>query len=143
MTDTGEPLDGAEISTAAKIAALALSGVSSQSAIAKQLGISPARVSKVVRTEAYKELIQKSVDKSLVSALDDTRTQMAKLSREAVRVIAERLKDNDLDAAKMVLKGIGLDGQDGKQQDAAINIIMPGAEAPVTVETKRSDNGTT
>lgn len=137
MSDSNEATDVQELTTAAKVAALALSGVQTQAAIAKQLGISPARVSKVVKSQAYKELIEKSVDKTLVSALDSARAEMAKLTKEAVRVIAERLKGNDLDAAKMVLKGIGLDSQDNKPQEAAINIIMPGAESPVTVETKK------
>lgn len=139
MSENNEPIDAVEVSTAAKVAALALSGIASQAAIARQLGISPARVSKVVKSDAYRELIQKSVDKSLVSALDEIKTGMARLSKEAVRVVMEELKNNNLEAAKMVLKAMGFDNGENKTQDASINIIMPGAETPVTVETKRSD----
>lgn len=105
---------------------------------ARQLTISPAAVRKIVSSEKYKELIAETAEAELGPALAKAKAQLARLSTKAVAAIEKALDTggtrDGLHAATIVLKAVGLHEETEKQQDATINIVLPGGTEPITYE---------
>jgi hypothetical protein len=133
--DMSKPLNPVEEGIIAKQLAVALLDGSPVSQAAKAVGIELSVARRIVKSEAFKELVNKAGDDSLLPALAEAKNKLAKLTSKAIKVIEYQLDENNLDAAKIVLKAVGVDKDDGKaEQDTVLNIIMPGATEPKSID---------
>lgn len=116
---------------------------------AKQLNISNAAVKRITSSAKYREIVLKSAEVDLAPALAEVKSKLSKLSSKAVRVLEKAMdravEDGEgvreaLEAAKVVLKAVGLSEEKETQQDATINIMLPGGiEVPITYEQNKED----
>lgn len=105
-----------------QVVALALSG-KSQNAISHELKVSRRQVRKVYETEEFKTMVEDVGDDAIRTAKVYIRQEFSKLSKEVVRVLAARLKKDDLEAVKVALKTMGLDqieAEDGGPQGLTV-----------------------
>jgi hypothetical protein len=132
-----------------QVATVALTGASA-AVIARQLTISPAAVRKIQAMDRYKELIAETAEEELAPALAKAKSQLARLSVKAVKVVERNLDQyledgkggrEALNAATIVLKAVGLHEEGEKQQDAVIQVVLPSGAEPVTYEVKSESEG--
>lgn len=118
---------------ARQLAAVMLDGTSVTQA-AKQLGLPLATARRIVKTDGFKFLVSKVGEDELGPALAKAKSKLAKLTDKAVRVIENQLDQDNLEAAKMVLRAVGLEKQEEKQeQDTLIQVVLPGVSEPKTI----------
>ena len=132
-----------------QVAALSATGASILE-ISEQLHISRYHAKKITLQPEFKKIIRDIGDDAVATAKQLLRTKTGELANEVYRVIRERLEDNDLEAAKVVLKIIGFDQQEQTQGDTQINVVLPGQAEVKTVDSEfrvlepseaKSDNG--
>jgi len=114
-----------------KVATLAISGYKT-SQIAKELSLSLGLVRKITKDPKFLELIEETSEKELAPLLTKAKAEMARLVSKSIKVVENCLDKDDLEAAKIVLKSVGLASQEEKQGSTELNIIMPGAKEPDT-----------
>jgi hypothetical protein len=102
------------------------------------LGISKDRYYKILKSEEYRTALTELSDEATKEAVATFKASMAELIHEAHRVIREQLKENNLEAVKLVMKGIGVEQVVENQQQSNIQVILPdyNQAKPVDVEVK-------
>lgn len=102
--------------------------------IAKQLNISKELVRRVMDSRQFREILIDIGDSSLGPAIAKVRSQTAKLVNKALKVIEDKLDEGDLDAAKVVLKVLGVDNQEEKHQDTNLTVVLPNTVQASTIQ---------
>ena len=126
-----------EIEVLTKQVAAALIGGATQAEAAKQLAIPVSTVKRIAATPEFKELLAKVGDEELAPVLAATKTKLAKLANTAIRVVEYHLKENNLEAAKMVLKAIGLEKpEEQRASDTTLTVVLPGSPEAAAIEVK-------
>lgn len=109
--------------------------------ISREMNMNRGTVRKIMASYRFKELLDKANEGALKNAVAQARTGMAKLVTEALRVIEEKLKqDNSLEAVKIVMKGLGLDNEEQKVQDTNLTVILPGAKQETIIDVTPEDS---
>ena len=102
---------------------------------AKLIGIELSVARRISKSDTFKDLVSQIGNDELTPALAKAKSKLAKLTDKAIRVIEHQLDANNLEAAKIVLKAVGLDQQEEKKdQDTNITVIMPGDRSPKHVD---------
>lgn len=129
MSDVRDlPDDIAEAVLHKKLAALLISNPSMRiSQICKETGLSRYEVNKVLKNDAFQDLLQDTGGKELMSVVDKAKAKLSRLVDKAIAVVEKRLDKDDLEAAKMVFKATGIEKSEEKPVDTSINLILPGA----------------
>ncbi len=111
-----------------QIAAI-LVGSESLADCAKQLGISVSVVRTIVASDKYKTMLAEAAEKSLGVALKKAKADIARLTAKAVKAIEELLDTGSgrdkLEAAKIVLKSVGLHEEEKTQADTTLIVNLP------------------
>jgi len=126
-----------EILIIKKLAAISDLGMT-QKDMAKELGITPFQVSRLLKTDDYKEIVTKLGDTYLEDAKSKWSQSCAKLLERCVTVIKNRLEEDDLDAVKIVLKSLSIGNEETKVGDTSINLILPTGAQDVALEPEYS-----
>lgn len=127
---TPNPLQDEVISS--KIALLIMSNPSIKTTeMAKTIGVTVAVLKRVMATGAYRELIDKAARDQLTPIIAKGKSDLVNLLPEAVRVFKELLAENNIEAAKQVVKIAIPEAADDKPVDTTINVILPGNEEKV------------
>lgn len=124
---------------AAKIAAITVATPSvGIKALSTQLGVGITVVRRILASEGYRSLMSNMARGQIAPILDKVKSDIFNLGQEAVRVLKARLADDDLEAAKVVLKVMALDAPVDAQPDTQLTVIVPGVrqEKEVLSETK-------
>lgn len=78
------------------------------------------------------------------TAIDEAKTTikqgMSGLAKEAVRVVADNLKRNNLEAAKMVLRSLGLEQEKDTGQNNSFQLVLATTPTPEKTITVKEDN---
>lgn len=106
------------------------------SGLSKALNLHHRVIRRVMEDPRFKEFMDKVMEEEFLPLVTKVRGDIYKLGTEAVRVIRENLKENSLDAAKLVMKVMALDTVEQKQQDTNLTVIMPGATTEQVIEVK-------
>jgi hypothetical protein len=102
--------------------------------LAKRLEISKDLVKRIQASDRFRELLKVTGEDAMSRAVSKTRQEMAELAQEAVRVIKFQLQENNLEAAKIVLKTMGLEQQEKTVSDTQLTVIIPGQTEPKDIE---------
>lgn len=124
-----------EVEILTKQVAAALIGGATQSEAAKQLAIPLSTVRRIAATPEFKELLAKVGDEELAPVLAATKTKLARLANTAIKVVEYHLKENNLEAAKLILKAIGLEKpEEQRVGDTTLTVVLPGASETNVIE---------
>lgn len=109
-----------------KAAALAATG-SSRNAISKALKISPYYVNRIFRDDQFQKYLTEIGDDAILHAKVEMRTAISKLSKKAIAAIDKNLAKHSLEAAKVVLRTLGLDGtqkEEGADKNGGLTLVL-------------------
>lgn len=139
--DEPVPDDAALTETRTKrVAAMAIAG-GTKGAIAKSLGLSVYAVGKIFKSEEFKSLVETTGDDAISTSKAMVRTEIARLGRKAVLVIEKNLDKHNLEAAKAVLRALGLDGADKDGADkGAFTLILANKQEPKSIVVVEKDD---
>jgi transposase len=111
-----------------QIASVLVTGTSI-SDCAKQLGISVGIVRTIVSTDKYKTIVSEAAEKHLGAQFKLYKQQLGKLTPKALKAIEETLDTGSgrdkLEAAKIVLKSVGLHEEEKTQADTTLIVNLP------------------
>lgn len=126
---------------AKEVAALSLVGTTHLQ-IASALNISLHRVKIIMKTPEFKQYLQEISDEAMSAAKQIIRKRFSDLAPKAVAVITRKLEEDDLEAVKLVLKGIGIEQDTSQVQDTNIVVQLPGVkhEEIIVPEYKSEDD---
>lgn len=96
--------------------------------IARDQNMNRTTVRKIMASHRFRELLEKTSESTLKSAVAQARSGMARLVTESLRVIENKLKEDSLEAVKIVMKGLGVEKEEGAVQDTNLTVILPGAK---------------
>lgn len=128
-----ETKDVIESTLVDRVAALNIAGISIRN-IAKELNITPYRVTKLMNGDEFRQKLKEISDKFVGNAANAFKAALSERIPEALRVIDARLKINDLQAVQLIAKAIGVDKADNtQQQTGTIQVILPESPKPTKV----------
>lgn len=130
MATTNRNLKIAEKAVLIRQAAGLSSIGSTQAEICQHLHISPARLKTLMDSPEFKKVVGEIADDAVLPAIAQIKREFTYRIKEVLRVLDEKLSENSLEAAKMILTGIL--GQGNKAEEkapTAINIVMPAGVA--------------
>lgn len=109
--------------------------------IIEETGLSKFVVQKVLRSPESQALI-KAVDETFInSQLMLLKTELARLINKAVKVIEKNLDENNLEAVKVLFKGVGAEAKvESGESNQNITVIMPGVKTEKIVEVTDETN---
>lgn len=107
-----------------RCAILKLSG-SSQKAIAAELNISERQVKLMLNSDEFPEVVKNLGESLSAEAKNKLRKGLAGLVDKSLKVLEANLEEGELEAVKIVFRGLGFDQQDQKQVDTQIQVILP------------------
>lgn len=116
-----------------QIATLMISGLK-PSEIAKQLNTTTYRISRVLKTDEFKDYLKEVTETLVATAANTWKSAMQERISESIKVIDHHLKNNNLEAVKLVMKSIGIEKPEQQIQSGALTVVLPGA--PVEKEVK-------
>lgn len=129
-----KPLSPVEEQQAKALATAMIAG-STITAAANAINIPLSTAKRISKSEIYRSLVEDIGESELGPALAKAKSKLAKLVDKAIRAVESNLDKDSLDAAKIVLKSVGLDQQEQKKdQDTNITVIMPSGNEPRTIE---------
>lgn len=101
--------------------------------IEKEVGFSRPVINRVLATEVAKSIQKEIVGEAVLGAVVAIRRELAEMSELALSALKENLKENNMEAVKTYFKALGIEQQDKEQntQQQAIQVILPGAKAPL------------
>jgi hypothetical protein len=111
-----------------QIIALGMAG-ETQFAISKKLGLSRPMVDKICDDPKFREMAMEIGNREVVPVIAKMRSQLSKLGEAAISVVKQHLQENNLEAAKLVFKTMGLMEQEEKQGDTQLTVILPGSHS--------------
>lgn len=106
------------------IATMAISGMGIQT-IAKELKLTRYNVKKTMDKDSFRSLLREIADKMVANAANVWKAAMEDRISEALRVLDKKLKDNDLEAVKIIIKSVGIDKQETAQQSSNLTVVLP------------------
>lgn len=114
--------------------------------VAKELKISHYYVRKIWKDELFLKTIQEIGDAAVTSAKATTKKELAKLAPKAVNTIEKNLDRHNLEAARIILRSLGLEQEKpGEQKEGGLTLILAGQKPEpqkATVQVVREeDNG--
>jgi len=96
--------------------------------IAQELNISQSSVLRLLKRDDTKALIKSMETTAIQSAISVLKVELSRLLQKAVQVIERKLDEGDLDAVRVLFKGVGVESQEAtKDSSQQITVIMPGA----------------
>lgn len=108
--------------------------------IADQLGHPVSRIKMVMNLESYKKALDKAIGEDLEANLKTAKAGISALISKAISAVNRALEcgntSDEIAAAKMVFKAVGLEQTEAETKDTSIQIILPGASSPQTFEVK-------
>ena len=117
-----------------QIASMLASG-STAYVIAQELDLARTTVARIANSNATRALVKEIGESSVAAAKAQIRMETAGLVKKIMAVIHQQLDEGNLDAVKVGLKVLGFNDQEqiapGVQ---TLNVIMPGADQPRTIE---------
>lgn len=119
----------------AKLAIMIANG-SSITQAAEHLGIHKNTARKFVKDPNFLKRYEDTLNEVVAPAKDKARREIARLVPKAIKVIENNLDDDNLEAAKMVLKAVGVEQEENQDKgDTNIVVQLPSlGGAPVEVE---------
>lgn len=93
--------------------------------ITSELKISKKKLYNILATDEYKAVLKQIAEEATSHAVMVWRASMEGLITESHRVLRARLKEDDLEAVKVVLKSIGVDQQAPQQQATSLTVVLP------------------
>lgn len=107
-----------------RAAVLSLTGAP-RTQIAQELGLSDKAAKRLMDSDEFKQVVQTMGDALSVEAKSKLKKGLARLVDKSLRVLEDNLDEGELEAVKLVFRGLGLEQTDGKIQDTQINVILP------------------
>lgn len=112
-----------------------------QSLIAKETGLSRFAVARLMKSVEYQQVLERLSDHAILPAIALAREGLGKLIQECLRVLEAKLKDNSLEAVKIVFNGLGVNDPDEKKQgDTSIQIVMPQGIEAINIPSQVNDD---
>lgn len=104
--------------------------------LSKEFGLPVYTINKAINSDMGKAIVKEVIDNAVAGAVIQARRGLSDLVEASVQVIKDQLAEGNLEAAKMVLKGIGLDQAEKQDlaQQQAITVILPGKAEPKDIE---------
>lgn len=117
-----------------RIATMYATGASTN-LIAQTLNLHKNTVNKYIKHPSFMKQYEEDYAKIAAPAKDKARKELARLVPKAIKVIERNLEDDNLEAAKMVLKAIGLEQEEESKGDTQIVVNLPNlGQEPKEVE---------
>lgn len=117
-----------------QIAASDLAGFMSKAEIARQFNLSHHAVAKILKSDEYNLIKDRLSDAVIAPALKQAKISLSALLKQAIKVVKKHLEEDNLEAAKLVFKSMGIGDKEDEKGDTAITVILPGSEAPKEVQ---------
>lgn len=114
----------------------------SQASICSRLKLSPYQYTALVNDVRFEEIVRKIGEDDTITGIAAARRDISRKLPKAIAAIEHHLDKHSLEAAKMVLKAVGLDEAKGTESDTSVTVVLPGAtheKASRTIEIT-SDN---
>ncbi len=101
----------------------------------KEFGISRPVINRILGTDLAKAIVKEVIDSAVVGAVSAIRRELADMTELAMEALRENLKEHNMEAVKTYFKALGIEQQekDSGNQQQAITVILPGAQAPKDV----------
>ena len=149
MSDTIDLAPAPELTTEEKLnetvikkaAAMAAAGVT-KAEIGRQLGLSQYWRTKLYKDELFKKTVAEIGEDAVSSAKAFTRGELSRLAKKAVTAIEKNLDKHSLEAAKTVLRALGLEQakeDDNKQGGFTLVLANQKQPQPAIVVKKEND----
>lgn len=122
---------------AQQIAGLALMG-GSEAGIAKQMNITRHRVRRIMAGDEFKGIMDELATKATDFAVKAFRAKINSLEPLAFAALKANLEDHKIEAVKLWGQYAGLASDEGEKAQQSLTVIMPGAQAPETVQVVES-----
>jgi hypothetical protein len=111
-----------------QIASLMISGLK-PSEIAKQLNTTTYKISRVLKTDEFKDHLKEVTEVLVATAANTWKSAMQERISDSIKVIDHHLKNNNLEAVKLVMKSVGIEKTEQQIQSGALTIVLPGQSA--------------
>lgn len=101
-----------------------------------EFGFSRPVVNRVLSSELAKAVIKGITEDAVSSAVIAVRKGMSDMTEEITRVLTKHLKEDSLEAVKIVLRGLGMENMEKAKDPTtqSITVILPGQQAPKEVK---------
>lgn len=118
-------LELAEEAQHKKVAVMLIAG-SKVSEIARELKTTTYKINNIMKTDVFKDHLKDVTDKLVTTAANSWKSAMADRVSEAMRVIDFHLKQNDLEAVKLIVRTLGIESAvKGPEQQANLTVVLP------------------
>lgn len=107
-----------------KVAALAIAGAKT-SDICRQLNLTRYEVKKITEREDFQQIVEQEGDREITPLINRAKADLARLVNKSIKVVERHLEKDNLEAAKIVLRSVGLEKAEAQQADTQINVILP------------------
>lgn len=107
-----------------------------------EFGYSRPVINRVLGTDMAKAVIKGLIDDAVASAVVAVRQKLADMTEIAMQTLEHHLREEkSLEAVKIYLKGLGMDGVDKSEakQQQAIQVILPGVQPTKDVDNAAID----
>lgn len=101
--------------------------------LSQKFNVSRRQIRNVMEDPRFKQELDRMGDEALKPAINIVRKDMIKLAKKAVKVVESNLDDDNLEAAKLVFKVLGVDQMEEKPNDTNLTVILPGSVKQETV----------
>lgn len=137
------PLSPEEVMSEATIkraAALAAAG-GTKYKVMKELGISQYYTNKIWRDERFKLLLEEIGNDAVAASKSQLKSELAKLSGLAIKALTANLKKDNLQAAIVVLRSMGVETtKEGEDKGKGFTLVLAGQkQEPQTIEVVSKD----
>lgn len=117
-----------------EIAALVITSNATPGELKAATGLSYVQLANVKKSEEYATALA-DIRKELVDTAKNVAVGgLAKMVPEAIEAVKQQLKKHNLDAAKMVFKGVGVEQADQEAKDNSLTIILPGQKQEKVID---------
>jgi hypothetical protein len=136
---TGDKINDAVLKRAA---AFAIANGDNKTAMGKALKLTPYQINKLYKSEQFKKYVDDIGNDAVASIKASTKAQMAKMQDLAMKALTKNLKGESLEAVKVWLKAVGLDGtkEDDKAQGGFTLVLANQKPATQTIEVKNAES---
>lgn len=107
-----------------RIAVLSLSGTP-KTQIGKELGLSPRQVTTLMEQDEFQAVVQNLGESLSNEAKNKLRKGLARLVDKSLKVLETSLDEGELEAVKVVFRGLGFDRPDDTHAGTSITVNLP------------------
>lgn len=118
----------------ARLVAIYKSQQMSNKAIADTMSMSQHAVAKIINSEEFRTELRTITDEAVDLAANTWKRSISELVIEAKRVLIARLKADDLEAVKLIVRSLGVEKNEQQIQQGNITVVLPNLDEPKTIE---------